>query len=70
MSKQSVCLCKPADFLQLREKCPKKKSPKKKKKKKRRTEEAHNVLYQIPLASKATAFALNSYSIAMKALKC
>ena len=47
---KSVCLCKTEDFLQLRKKKEKKMS------KKRRTEECHNVLYQIPLASRATNF--------------
>ena len=58
------------DILQL---CKKKKKKKKESVKKclkiRRTEEAHKVMYQIPLASRVTTFALNSHSTAMKALK-
>ena len=47
----------------------KKKKKKKKERKRERPEEAHNVLYQISLATRAQLL-LNSHSIVMKALKC
>ena len=48
---KSVCLCKRRTFRSYT-----KKKKKKKMFKKRRTEESHNELYQIPLASTATTF--------------